>query len=204
MREIKMIWGNQKPRSSFSLSLRINHMREERKEGPISDFRHNTWLRLGTQPPGRLLKVYFGVMCIALCQHYLFPQPGVCRVSSETVPQQLVYKLERAGAGGRAQIGTLLGVIFHSISNLFFFLRHSVGILLQSSFASFGSSPAASIAFISVLQGDLHFLAVMQWNDVFSKKGRDALYKVYVFQFFVYCWRKRQAVWLLMNVCCIS
>lgn len=46
---------------------------------------------------------------------------NVQSVSSETVPQQLMYKLEWTGASGWAKIGTQLRVIFHSISILFWF-----------------------------------------------------------------------------------
>ncbi len=63
-------------------------------------------------------------------------------VSSETVPQQLMYKLQLTGVGGWAKIGTLLEVIFHSISN-FVLLCHSEEANKQSFFASFDSSPAA-------------------------------------------------------------
>lgn len=101
-------------------------------------------------------------------------------VSSETVPQQLMYKLERTGASGWAKIGTLLGVIFHSISNFVFSCHHSEEVYQQSFFSSFTSSPAGSIALNSGLQGDLRFVQMMQCSGLLSKKGWDKLYTVYV------------------------
>lgn len=106
-----------KPRQEF-LSLGINH---KGKKGLISNFRHNTWLCLGTQSPGSLKFTFRGALCITLCQHNLFSTArSLQSVSSETVPQQLMYKLQPTGASGWAKIGPLLEVIFHSISNFVF------------------------------------------------------------------------------------
>lgn len=91
-----------KPRQEFLL-LGINH---KGKKGLISNFRHNTWLCLGTQSPGSLKFTFRGALCITLCQHNLFSTArSLQSVSSETVPQQLMYKLQPTGASGWAKIG---------------------------------------------------------------------------------------------------
>lgn len=99
-------------------------------------------------------------------------------VSSETVPQQLMYKLEQTGASGCAKIGTLLGVIFHSISNfVFFFLCHTEKEVYQH--RCLPPSLLSLLLSHCVRQVINTFLGLIQFIRVFSKKRRATLYPVH-------------------------
>lgn len=115
--------------------------------------------------PGSLKFTFRGALCITLCQHNLFSTArSLQSVSSETVPQQLMYKLQPTGARGWAKIGPLLEVIFHSISNFVF------------SPSLWSSIPTVILCLLHVFNVYLRFLC--QWCNpsAFSAREVDTVY----------------------------
>lgn len=83
-----------------------------RKRSLIWDFRHNLRLPRGVTHSSTF--TFSSWVCVTSCQHNLFAQPGVC-------PQKWRRRSKCINYGDRRRWTSLLRLIFHSFSYVFFF-----------------------------------------------------------------------------------